>query len=436
MTYAPPTLSDELGDAGLERNFYHDIALGRTHIESAKVEDLVERYGSPLFVYSEQQILDTARRARVAFHRFYPNTQFAWSYKTCYLKTICDLFHNEGWLAEVVSKMEFQKAERAGVDTREIIINGPCKSRQLLTYAMNMRSLVQIDNWDELAMIEEIVAKFTSPVPIEIGLRIWTDTKHAPVWDKFGFAFDNGEASRAVMAIMRHPKLSLHTLHCHLGTYITEPKAYAVAAKRLLALRDVLYHKNGYLVPCINLGGGFPSSARMHNQPDNVQIPPIEAYARAITDVLNRLPRKERPQLRLETGRHLIDDAGYLIASVKAVKNGGYILDAGINLLYTAPWFKINAMATKAVSAKQLQAGKLWGPLCMNIDVVREKVTLPPLQTDDHLVLHPVGAYNLTQSMQFINLRPAVVLIRCDGSVDLMRRSEILSDLEGAENER
>ena len=78
-------------------------------------------------------------------------------------------------------------------------------------------------------------------------------------------------------------------------------------------------------------------------------MPPIEDYAvRSDCGVLNELPRKQRPQLRLETGRHLIDDAGYLITSVVAVKGaerdkaqpnlgrhsrGGYIVDAGVNLL-------------------------------------------------------------------------------------------------------
>jgi diaminopimelate decarboxylase len=69
----------------------------------------------------------------------------------------------------------------------------------------------------------------------------------------------------------------------------------------------------------------------------------------------------------------------------------------------------------------------------MNIDVIREEVELPPLEVGDKLVLHPVGAYNLTQSMQFIGLRPAVVLIALDGSVNVIRRRERLIDIENGE---
>jgi diaminopimelate decarboxylase len=275
------------------------------------------------------------------------------------------------------------------------------------------------------------------------------DTGLTPAWSKFGFALANGEAARAVLRVISNPSLNLHTLHSHIGTYVLEPKAYAVAAERLVALRQLVFRRTGHLVPCINLGGGFPSSSLLHAMPENTKTPPIEAYAAAIAGVLNALPRAQRPQLRLETGRHLIDDAGYLIASVVAVKGaergkakpnsgkqsrGGYIVDAGVNLLYTSTWFRVGVMPATPSHLLHTSAVKLFGCLCMNIDVIREEVELPPLEVNDKLVLHPVGAYNLTQSMQFIGLRPAVVLIGLDGSLDVIRRREKLIDVENGEH--
>ena len=112
---------------------------------------------------------------------------------------------------------------------------------------------------------------------------------------------------------------------------------------------------------------------------------------------------------------------------------GGYIVDAGVNLLYTSTWFKVGVMPTVPSHPLHTDAVKLYGCLCMNIDVIREEVELPPLEVNDKLVLHPVGAYNLTQSMQFIGLRPAVVLIGLDGSVNVIRRRERLIDIENGE---
>jgi diaminopimelate decarboxylase len=69
----------------------------------------------------------------------------------------------------------------------------------------------------------------------------------------------------------------------------------------------------------------------------------------------------------------------------------------------------------------------------MAIDVVRYSIDLPPLQVGDVLTLHPVGAYNLSQSMQFIAYRPAVVMIGIDGKPAVIRCREALEDIEGPE---
>jgi hypothetical protein len=69
----------------------------------------------------------------------------------------------------------------------------------------------------------------------------------------------------------------------------------------------------------------------------------------------------------------------------------------------------------------------------MNIDVIREEAPLPGLTTGDQVVLHPVGAYNITQSMQFITYRPAVVMIGLDGKVHVIRRRENLDYVQKLE---
>src|ERR1700760_2958862 len=449
-TYSPPIITGELGrgDAAAVRNSHNRTVNAPfcEEIDGVDIDDLVGQFGSPLFVFSERTVIETARRAKKAFQDVYPNTTFGWSYKTNYLKAICNIFHKEGWIAEVVSDFEYQKAEQAGIPGKDIIYNGRCKSRESLEHGLHQGSLVQIDNWDELRAIEEIVS--TMDRPANVGVRIWMDTGLTPAWSKFGFALASGEAARAALRVIANPNLNLHTLHSHIGTYVLEPKAYAVAAEKLVELREAIYRRTDHLVPCVNLGGGFPSNGLLHEMPENTKVPPIEEYAGAIAGVLNALPRAKRPQLRLETGRHLIDDAGYLITSVVAVKGaernkgklnagkqsrGGYVVDAGVNLLYTSTWFRVGVTPTTPYHPQHTNTAKLYGCLCMNIDVIRAEVELPPLEVEDKLVLHPVGAYNLTQSMQFIGLRPAVVLIGHDGSVNVIRRREKLADVENGE---
>jgi diaminopimelate decarboxylase len=75
----------------------------------------------------------------------------------------------------------------------------------------------------------------------------------------------------------------------------------------------------------------------------------------------------------------------------------------------------------------------LYGPLCMNIDVVRESVNLPLLNRGDHVVVHKVGAYNMTQWMQFIQMRPNVVMIDEQGNPHLIREAETIEYIEQLE---
>ena len=75
----------------------------------------------------------------------------------------------------------------------------------------------------------------------------------------------------------------------------------------------------------------------------------------------------------------------------------------------------------------------LYGPLCMNIDVVRQSVNLPLLNRGDQVVVHKVGAYNMTQWMQFIQMRPNVIMIDEKGTTHLIREAEDLAYIEQKE---
>jgi diaminopimelate decarboxylase len=463
--YIHPMISGELGrsapGAAVDRNHYargtHVPAL--FEIDGIPVAALTAEFGSPLYVFSEHSLRTKARRAREAFKSRYPRTSFAWSYKTNYLNAVCQILRQEGWIAEVVSDFEYEKARKLGFEGKDIVFNGPHKPRRILEQAIAEDALVQIDNWDELNLIEELVK--AAKQPLKVGIRIWLDAGIKPVWSKFGFALANGEAERAAARVGSNPNLRLHTLHTHIGTYILSPDAYRVAAQKLLALREHIHVAHGHLAECINLGGGFPSNSLLHGMvgPAEQVVPTIEAYADAITDVFNRLPAKKRPLLRLECGRHLVDESGYLLSTVVAVKGMnrcaiaasdlsgrdykeqlvlgddtkvGYILDAGINLLYTAAWYQFSIKPSRLVEAPPTPS-RIYGSLCMAIDVIRDSIDLPPLNVGDILSLHPVGAYNFTQSMQFIAYRPAIVLIGEDGSMELIRARETLDDINGLE---
>lgn len=407
-----------------------------THLDGKAVKDLLAQYGSPLFVYSEQKMRDNYRAAKKAFETRYPKVQFAWSYKTCYLNAICQVYHQEGSWAEVVSRFEYEKALGNGVEGKKIIFNGPDKTDEDLLLAMKHHSPIHIDHLDELYRLVEL-ARNTGTKP-RVAIRVNMDTGVYPMWDRFGFNYENGQAWDALNKILASGAMELIGLHTHIGTFMLSPSAYAIAASKLANIALGLKEKHGVLVQYIDMGGGFASKNTLKGSylPGVDTAPDISEFAEAIaTALLNAgFATDELPWLYLETGRALIDDAGWLLGSVisnKRLSDGrrATILDFGVNVLFTSFWYN-HKVSPAQEFGMHTEDAVLYGPLCMNIDVIRENVSLPPLNAGDQVVVHSVGAYNVTQSMQFIALRPAVVLIDRQGKTHLIRQRETLDILQ------
>lgn len=408
----------------------------KTHIEGVKVKDLVKEYGSPLFVYSERQIRENYRAANRAFKTRYPKVQYAWSYKTNYINAICNIFHQEGSWAEVVSRFEYEKALKNGVPGNKIIFNGPDKTNDDLKAAIKNESMIHIDHLDELYRLTEIAS--TSQVRPRVAVRVNMDTGIYPMWDRFGLNYENGAAWDAITKILHSDKMDLVGLHCHIGTYMLSPSAYGVAAAKLSDLAIGIKKKFNKTIQYIDMGGGFASKNTLKGSylRGTDVVPTVDEFAEAISSaILNSgFQTKDLPYLYLETGRALIDDAGFLIGSVisnKRLSDGrrATIMDFGVNIMFTSFWYDHKITPAQEFSA-YTEDTVLYGPLCMNIDVVRESCTLPPLQEGDNVVVHYVGAYNVVQSMQFIALRPSVVLIDEKGKHHLIKEKETLEDLE------
>lgn len=404
-------------------------------IEGVAVSDLMQQYGSPLFVINEKKIRQTYRRALKAFTMRYPKVQFAWSYKTNYLDAVCNVFHQEGSWAEVVSGFEYRKALRNGVPGNLIIFNGPDKSVEDLRMAVDNRSLIHIDHFDELYALIELLEGTEKRA--RVAIRVTMDTGVYPQWDRFGFNYESGEAWNAIMKIVTQKNLDLEGLHTHIGTYMLTPGAYSVATQKMCELAQATANRAGIKVKYIDMGGGFCSSNTLKGsylQGVDV-IPTFDDYAEAIVNTIMHFGFRpdELPLLILETGRALIDEAGYLLGTVLAAKrlsNGrrATILDIGVNILFTSFWYN-HRISPAQEFTQHVEEMALYGPLCMNIDCIRESVSLPLLKRGDRVVVHEVGAYNMTQWMQFITLRPNVVMIDTTGKVHLIRKNETMESI-------
>jgi len=408
-------------------------------IDGVSVHSMMAQYGSPLFVLSERTMRNNYQNAVRAFTTRYPKVQFAWSYKTNYLNAVCRIFHQEGSWAEVVSGFEYRKALGNGVPGNKIIFNGPEKTNEELEIASNNGSLIHIDHFDELYQLIEMSDKLKQKP--RVAIRVNMDTGVYPMWDRFGFNYENGQAWSALNKIVASGKMELTGLHCHIGTFMLSANAYATAAKKLGDLAWKCKTQLNTAIQYIDLGGGFPSTNTLRGSflPGTDAVPSVDEFAEAITKELLLLgfPPAELPLLVLESGRVLVDDAGYLLSTVLANKRlsdgrRATILDAGVNVLFTSFWYDHKITPAQDFT-QHTEDMALYGPLCMNIDVVRQSVNLPLLNRGDRVVIHKVGAYNMTQWMQFIQMRPNVILIDEKGQTHLIREAEKLEYVEQPE---
>ena len=406
----------------------------RRDIDGVPVDSLVGQYGSPLFVYSERTLRRLHRQWHTAFATRYPKVEFGWSYKTNYLPAVCAVQHQLGSLAEVVSAMEYEKARARGVPGDRIVFNGPHKPPAALERAAREGARIHVDHLDELASLEEVARRLGRP--LTVGLRLNLDAGIYPQWSRFGFNLENGQALDAVQRMKQGGRLIFNGLHAHLGTYIMDASAYGRQVTKMVQFAYEVEKAFGFPFEVLDIGGGFPSRSRLKSAylAPELSLPSPDEYAEAVSEALTAALRPgDFPRLILETGRALVDEAGWLITTVQAAKRmadgtRSYVVDAGINLLFTSTWYKFNLELDREAGGMP-EHSLIHGPLCMNIDVVDEGTLLPPLSSGMRLILSPVGAYNATQSMQFIEYRPASVLIGPEGQVDLIREAEDLSDL-------
>jgi diaminopimelate decarboxylase len=404
-------------------------------IEGIPVGKLVENWGSPLFVLSEKQIRRRYRRLLDVMQMNYPKVEMAWSYKTNYLGAVCSIFHQEGSKAEVVSGMEYAMARRLGVKGSDIIFNGPGKRPEELEQAIRDDALIHIDHMEELYTVEKLARELE--LKPRVAIRVNMDTGIAPLWTRFGFNYENGEAYRAVQRLVTGKAMRLVGLHTHIGTFILDAQAYYWAARVLLNLAARIEEELNIVLDYIDLGGGFASQNTLIDSytPGEFASPSFDQYATEIGNAFNEshYVSEHLPTLILETGRALIDEAGYLVSTVIGKKNlptgeRAIILDAGVNTAITAWWYKLKVTPTRSFPGAY-QNTVFYGPLCMNIDVIRHAVPFPDLHSGETVIISPVGAYNNTQWMQFIEYRPRIVLITETGKPELIRDKEELGDV-------
>ena len=456
---------------------YLEVQDNHLTVNGVDTIELIEKFNSPLFVFSESRILDNIKRLQLAAEAVDRPIKFCYASKANSNMAILKVVLDSGIDIEVNSGGELFKALRVGFRPDQIIFNGTSKSDDELDeavragiYAINVDSIYEIELVEQSverlrARGEEVKpARMTLRLVPEIGTRSHLGLQTALLTSKFGIS--SSEVLAAFRRGLQRPDLvQVCGIHIHVGSQTPDVEPFAEAFRSMWEHLMTIHRETGHALEHINLGGGIPVNyLRDRSQAD--QLPEHERDMLGAelepTAVLTEALRVARESARaanaehlldqvtilLEPGRSIIADAGLVLTTVRNIKSRPetgdvwLLTDAGYNIMLSMNNYKwyYHLISASRAGAPYARDYKVAGPLCDSGDVyfdIEREGRLPDYRRlpDDVgpgevLALLNCGAYSLAQMFHY-NGRPlpAAVLVRKDGTADLIRRRDTYDDL-------
>ncbi|MBP0448583.1 diaminopimelate decarboxylase [Kitasatospora sp. RG8] len=394
--------------------------------------------------------LDAVAATVDSLHRAFPGSVevlHAFAAKANSLVPVLARLRDLGMGCEVASPGEFAQALAAGFQPAQIVFDSPAKTRRELAQALELGVAVNVDNWQELARIDELLT--TRPTRSRIGVRVNPQTgagaigamSTATATSKFGIApADDGNTERLVEAFRDRPWLTW--LHCHVGSQgcPLDLMAQGVAATVALA-RKINSELGRRQVVGLDIGGGLPV-----NFADDLATSGYQEYVERLRAHAPDLFSGEF-QLVTEFGRSVLAKNGFTAAYVEYTKTSGgraiAITFAGVQVatrtVFAPDSWPIRVTAHDATgAAKHGEAVEqdVAGPACFAGDLVAEARPLPMLEPGDLVALLDTGAYYTSTPFSYNSLlEPAVhgATVAADGTVRFatLRRAQTVADLLG-----
>jgi diaminopimelate decarboxylase len=379
------------------------------------------------FQYNVQTFLD-------AFRRHYPNTTLAYSYKTNYLPVLIKQAYSLGCKAEVVSAMEYDIAKRIGVNSADIILNGPVKSIGTLRNAISEGAQIHVDSPTEIANILSILANFPTN-RARFGIRCCFPIEGNTA-SQFGVDPDDAETQHALQTLIAHRAAKVCGLHAHFSTSGRSAASFRERTEKLLQLADRLLAERD--LSFIDVGGGFFGPMPPVLQASfGGNIPSFDDYAEAVAGTMWRKYGSNGPQLLVEPGAALVADTmGFCttVVGLKRLRRRVHIIVDGSlqNLRPTrrskAPLpFRVLPAAERSKVVRCNNA-RVMGYTCMESDIILDDFT-GEIAVGDRFHFSNMGAYTLVFKPPFIAPSPAIYAFDERLSPSLARRWETPDDV-------
>jgi diaminopimelate decarboxylase len=402
---------------------------GHLEIGGCDVVDLAAEFGTPTYIYAEDDIRARARAYLEAFRSRTDDFEVLYASKAAPITAIYRLCAEEGLSVDVASGGELHMALRAGYDPARIHLHGNNKTESELRYATEAGvGHVIVDSFGEIARLDALLDR-----PQSVLIRVTPGvlpTTHSYVQtggldSKFGFGLEDGLAERAIAEVRASRNLRLVGLHAHIGSQVFELEPYLSAIEALAGLTGPDWECR-----ILNVGGGLGIAYTSGDEPPSIDDY-VEVKVRGVQRVFEPVPT-----ILIEPGRSLVGNAGvtaYEIGTVKEIPNvrtylavNGGMSDNLRPMLYGSRYEAI--VANRAGDVPDTLA-TVAGMHCESGDILVTDAMLASPAAGDILVTPATGAYGYAMASNYNGApRPAVVLCR-DGDARVVVRRETWEDL-------
>jgi diaminopimelate decarboxylase len=395
-----------------------------------QIENLASKYPTPFHIYDEKGMRENARRLVAAFS-WVPGFKEYFAVKACPNPYIMKILKEEGFGSDCSSKPELVMAERVGIRGEEIFFSSNDTPASEYVKARELGAIINLDDISHIPFLEKhggipgVISFRYNPGPLRGGNAIIGNPEEA----KYGFTreqlFDG-------YRIVREKGVTRFGLHTMVASNELNPDYFVDTADMLFELAIEIHRALGLRFEFMNMGGGFGIPYRPGERAMDLEY--ISNKIRALYDKKIRAAGLDPLKIFMESGRLITGPYGYLVARVLHKKNTykNYVgLDASMaNLMRPCMYGAYHHISVLGKEDRPLERTyDVTGSLCENNDKFAIDRQLPEIEVGDLVVIHDTGAHGHAMGFNYNGkLRSAELLLRPDGSVDLIRRAETLDD--------
>jgi diaminopimelate decarboxylase len=406
------------------------LSCGRVSLEL-----LARRHGTPLYVYSADQIVERLGLFQNAFEG--RDHLVCYAVKANSALAILKLLADRGAGFDIVSGGELERVLAAAPEAvGRVVYSGVGKTAAEIDLALSSGILeFNVESEAELKLLAVRAAKLKRKArfALRVNPDVFADT-HPYISTglrEHKFGIDIRQAPALYKSAVNSKWLEAHGVSVHIGSQIRSAVPFGAAISRVAKLVRQL-GREGIVLESIDAGGGLGIDYHAGSFDAAAKV---REYAAAVESSLGGFEGR----LLMEPGRFLVAQAGALIARVLQVKRNGkktfVITDAAMNDLIRPALYQAHH---EIVPVKPRSGGArvvdVVGPVCETGDFFARDRKLPPLEPGDLVAVLDAGAYGMAQSSNYnTRLRPAEVLVE-GNKARLIRRRETIADLLAPES--